>query len=115
LATVPVFILLPKSVAHQWGALLLSLIAGAYVGFAARDGRAGANLIELAGAMAFAAAGLAGLLFNPLLIAGGYVVHGFWDLFHHRHGPYADTPHWYIPFCAVYDWIVGSFLVSWWW
>ncbi|HJU06366.1 MAG TPA: hypothetical protein VJ692_14560 [Nitrospiraceae bacterium] len=58
---------------------------------------------------------LAGLQLNPLLIAGGYVAHGFWDLFHHRHGPYADTPHWYIPFCVVYDWILGAFLLVWWW
>lgn len=114
-ATIPVLIALPKPVAQQWGALLLALIGGAYVGFAARDGRTSATHIELAGALAFAAIGLAGLQFNPLLIAGGYVAHGFWDLFHHRHGPYAQTPHWYIPFCVVYDWILGAFLLVWWW
>lgn len=114
-ATVPVFLALPKPLAQQWGALLLAVIGGAYVGFAARDGRPSANLIELAGALAFAAIGLAGLQSTPLLIAGGYVAHGFWDLFHHRHGPYAHTPHWYIPFCVVYDWIVGGFLLVWWW
>ena len=42
---------------HDWGA---------YVGFAARDGRPSANLIELAGGLAFAGVGLAGLQFNPL-------------------------------------------------
>ena len=114
-ATVPVFIVLSEPLAQQWGALLLALIGGAYVGFAARDGRPSANLVELAGALAFAGVGLAGLQFNPLLIAAGYVGHGFWDLFHHRHGPYADTPHWYIPFCVVYDWILGAFLLIWWW
>jgi hypothetical protein len=114
-ATIPVFIALTKPLAQQWGALLLALIGGAYVGFAARDGRLSANLIELAGAVAFAAVGLAGLQFNPLWIAAGYVAHGFWDLFHHRHGPSAHTPHWYIPFCVVYDWIVGAFLLVWWW
>jgi hypothetical protein len=40
------------------------------------------------------------------------MAHGFWDLFHHRHGPYADTPHWYIPFCVVYDWILGDVLAG---
>ena len=114
-ATVPVFIALPKPSAQQWAALLLALIGGAYGGFAARDGRPSANLIELAGALAFAAIGLAGLQFTPLLIAGGYVAHGFWDLFLHRHGSYAHAPHWYIPFCVVYDWIVGTFLLVWWW
>lgn len=114
-ATIPVFLALPEALAQQWGALLLAMIGGAYVGFAARDGRPGANLIELAGGLAFAGVGLAGLQFNPLLIAAGYVGHGFWDLFHHRHGPYAVTPHWYIPFCVVYDWILGIFLLIWWW
>ena len=114
-ATVPVFIALSNPLAQQWGALVLAMIGGAYVGFAARDGRPSASLIELAGALAFAAVALAGLRFNPLLIAGGYVAHGFWDLFHHRHGPYAHTPHWYIPFCVVYDWILGAFLLVWWW
>ena len=57
-ATVPVFIVLSEPLAQQWGALLLALIGGAYVGFAARDGRPSAILVELAGALAFAASGL---------------------------------------------------------
>jgi hypothetical protein len=114
-ATIPVLLALPQPVAQRWAALLLAVIGSAYVGFAARDGRLSANLIELAGAVAFAAIGLAGLQFNPLLIAGGYVGHGFWDLLHHRHGPYAHTPDWYIPFCVLYDWMVGRFLLVWWW
>ncbi|HET6628175.1 MAG TPA: DUF6010 family protein [Woeseiaceae bacterium] len=114
-ATIPVFILLSEPLARQWGALLLATIGGAYIGFAARDGRSGAKIIELAGALAFGVLGLAGLYFHPLWIAGGYVAHGFWDILHHRHGPYADTPRWYIPFCVVYDWIIGAFLIIWWW
>ncbi|HEU4683959.1 MAG TPA: DUF6010 family protein [Nitrospira sp.] len=114
-ATIVVLLGLSQPLARQWAALLLALIGGAYVGFAARDGRPGANLIELTGALAFAAVGLLGLQFNPLWIAAGYLAHGFWDLLHHRHGSYADTPRWYIPFCVVYDWIVGAFLLVWWW
>ena len=62
--------MLQKSVRPPMGTTSAVADRGAYVCFAARDGRAGANLIELAGAMAFAAIGLAGLLDNPLLIAG---------------------------------------------
>ncbi len=115
LATIPVFLSLPRPAAQQWAALLLALIGGAYVGFAAHDGRPHASHIELAGAMAFAAFGLAGLQYHPLWIALGYMGHGCWDLLHHHHGPYADTPGWYIPFCVVYDWMLGTFLFSWWW
>ena len=114
-ASVPVFLVLSESLARQWAALLLAMIGGAYVGFAARDGRPSANIIELAGGLGFAGVGLAGLYMSPLLIAAGYLAHGLWDLLHHRHGPYADTPQWYIPFCVVYDWLVGMFLLLWWW
>jgi hypothetical protein len=72
-------------------------------------------VIELLGGLGFGLIALAGLSFSPLLIAAGYIAHGLWDLLHHQDGPYADTPHWYIPFCVVYDWIVGTFLLGWWW
>jgi len=102
-------------VAKLWAALLLAMIGGAYIGFAARDGRPNANLIEFLGGLGFGVIALAGIWFSALWIAGGYIAHGFWDLFHHRPGPYADTPKWYIPYCVVYDWIVGAFLIVWWW
>lgn len=114
-ATIPVLILLPEQLAKPWAALLLAMIGGAYVGFAARDGRQSANIIELVGCLGFGMIALVGLSFHALLIGGGYLAHGFWDLFHHRHGPHAATPAWYIPFCVVYDWIVGAFLLVWWW
>ena len=38
-ASLPVFIALSEPLAQQWGALLLGMIGGAYVGFGARDGR----------------------------------------------------------------------------
>jgi len=115
LATIPVFIVLPPPLDKQWAAVLLAIIAGAYVGFAARDGRHSSNIIELLGAIGFGILAVAGLAFSSLLIAGGYVAHGIWDLIHHQHGPLADTPAWYIPFCVVYDIIVGAFLFIWWW
>ena len=42
-ATFPVFIVLSEPLAQQWGALLLAMIGGAYIGFAARDGRPSAT------------------------------------------------------------------------
>jgi hypothetical protein len=112
-ATIPVFIVLPEPIAKVWAALLLAVIGGAYIGFAARDGRPHANLIELLGGLGFGLVALAGLSLNAAWIGGGYIAHGFWDLVHHRPGLHADTPKWYIPFCVVYDWIVGAFLIVW--
>jgi hypothetical protein len=113
-ATIPVFLVLSVPAGQQWAALLLALTGGVYVGFAARDGRLSANIFELIGALAFVGIGLLGLQFNPLLIAAGFVGHGFWDLFHHRHGVHASPPHWFIPLCVLYDWIIAVFLMIHW-
>jgi hypothetical protein len=115
LATIPVFMVLPHPRDEQWAAVLLAIIAGAYIGFAANDGRHSANIIEFLVSIGFGILAIVGLALSPLLIAGGYVAHGIWDLLHHHHGPHADTPAWYIPFCVVYDVIVGAFLFVWWW
>ena len=44
------------------------------------------------------------LTVNPWVIPAAYLAHGVWDAAHHRH---VDTamPRWYIPFCALYDWV----------
>jgi hypothetical protein len=112
--TIGVFAALPEPRGWQFAAVLLAIIAGAYVGFAARDGRHSANLIEGAVCLAFGGLALAGLWVGPLALVAGYVAHGFWDLVHHRHGPQADIPAWWVPFCAVYDWLVGGFLLLRW-
>ena len=90
------------------------MIGGAYVGFAARDGRRGAMTVELVGCLWFGALALAGLALSPLLIAGGLMAHALWDLVHHRHGLHAETPDWYVLYCVLYDVMLGGFLLWWW-
>lgn len=114
-ATMPLFVVLPELRAQQLAAIQLALIAGTYFGFAAHDGRDSANLIESAGGFAFAALAFAGLWISPLFTIAGYLAHGCWDLLHHKHGPQADIPLWWVPFCVVYDWVLGLFLLVWWW
>lgn len=48
-----------------------------------------------------------------MLLPAGYFAHGLWDLAHHRHGPLADILGWWVPYCVIYDWLVGAFLVFW--
>ncbi|MEL6663896.1 MAG: hypothetical protein AAFR33_12940, partial [Pseudomonadota bacterium] len=66
--TLPVHVFVPEPVSVQIAALLMALIAGAYIGFGAADGRIGAFWTEFAGAGLFAGAALAGLLVHPLII-----------------------------------------------
>lgn len=114
LVTILVLLPIPKPQSQQVTALLLAMIAGAYFGFAANDGRQSANLIESVVGLGFGELAFAGLWLEPMLLPVGYFAHGLWDLTHHRHGPLADIPDWWVPYCVIYEWLVGAFLVFWW-
>lgn len=108
---VPLHFLVPSDLSLQIAALLLCVIAGAYIGFAAADGRPGAMVTEFAGAGLFGAAGLAGLNGYPLAIPIAIMAHAGWDWLHHTTFG-ARVPGWYIPFCVVVDLLVGGALLA---
>lgn len=114
LAAILLFWLLPKPQSYQLAAVLLTLIAGVYSGFAFRDGRRIVVLIENTVALGFCLVAVAGLWVDPIFLPAGYFAHGFWDLAHHRRGISTEMPHWFVPFCVVFDWMVGAFLIIWW-
>ena len=104
--------LLPEDVRLPVHAVLLAGIAAIYVGFAIADGRTRFLVIQVAGVAGFGALAVAGLSGHPEWLAGGYVLHGVWDLFHHRSDIPGRQAPWYIPLCLVYDWIVGAYLFA---
>ena len=110
--TIVVALMLPASTALLSLALLLVLIAGVYIGFAVIDGRWFVLLAESVAALAFLF--LAVYVFgsaHPVgLLAGGYFLHGAWDLAHHP-GPMVGERAWYAVGCVVYDWAVGAFIL----
>jgi hypothetical protein len=92
-------------------ALILTLVYGIYVGFALTRGDLGALAIEIG----FVLVGLVliglGLWRSPGWLAVGFALHGGWDLLHHRDRHVLGVrgvPVWYVPACAVYDWIVAA-------
>lgn len=105
----PVHVFLDPIFSYQLAAITLVLIAGVYIGYAFKDGRTHVVLIELSIALLFAAAAWIGLNGLPYVILAALVFHGFWDVLHHS---LIDTqiPRWYIPFCAVVDWIMAASL-----
>lgn len=111
--TLPIHFFLPEDVSVQLAALLMALIAGAYIGFGAADGRAEAFWFEFAGAGLFGGAALAGLLVHPLIIPAAIIAHAGWDWAHHA-GFGAKVPSWYIPFCVWIDVVVGIGLIALW-
>jgi len=114
-ALIPVHVFAPPAHAPRIAAASLAVIAGAYLGFAAVDGRAGALATEFVGALLFGAAAVAGLVWSPFAIPAGLFAHALWDIAHHeptggRIG--AKTPRWYPPFCVVVDVALGAALLA---
>ena len=91
------------------------LNAGVYLGFAFSDGRLSVMLTELFVALAFTAAALAGAMSWPVWIAVALGAHGLWDWAHHRERVPTHMPRWYVPFCAVFDWVYAAGLLGIWW
>jgi hypothetical protein len=105
----PVHLFLAPELSYQLAAITLVLIAGIYIGYAFKDGRVQSILIEFPTALVFSAAAWLGINGYPSFIIVALALHGLWDLMHHN---LIDTeiPRWYIPFCAVVDWIMAASL-----
>lgn len=112
--SLPLHLFLPFDVSVQLAALLLAIIAGAYIGFASADGRMSALVMEFAVASGFGVAALVGLMWQPWVIPVAIIAHGFWDFLHHNDVLGARIPQWYIPFCAWIDLAVGLGLLAIW-
>jgi len=108
----PIHFFLPRDLSVTVSAVILVLIAGVYLGFAALDGRVSAVMTETIGAVIFAAGAVVGLSSWPLAIPIALFAHAGWDMLHHRAGFGAAVPVWYVPFCAVIDIVVGGGLIA---
>ncbi|HEY6553802.1 MAG TPA: DUF6010 family protein [Vicinamibacteria bacterium] len=107
---------LPHQASIAFAAILISLIAGIYFGFAVVNGSGRHQLVEFNVAGLFAVAGLLGLLYWPVLLPIAYLAHAGWDLAHHNRARLSlvAIPRWYVPWCAVIDAIIGAGLLVIW-
>jgi hypothetical protein len=92
-------------------AVVLAVVYAIYIGVALTRGRGPEVAIEVV----FAGVGLTmvglGLWQRPEWLAGGFALHGVWDLLHHRDRHVLGVrgiPVWYVPSCVVYDWIAAA-------
>jgi hypothetical protein len=97
----------------QFGALLLSLTAGAYVGLAvAHEAQPGVGF-DIALAIGFLIVGASTLVWDPrqalTILALAFAAHAVIDVAH-RPGLLPDgiAPRWYLIGCAVYDVYIGA-------
>lgn len=113
IATILLFIVLPRSYTLDIIPLLLTLIASVYLGFAVIDGRQREIIIEVTVALMFIVVALLGMWLSPYLWLVGYIGHGIWDIAHSKKGIQTNVPAWYKPFCMIYDWMIALFLLFW--
>ena len=91
-------------------ALLLSLIAAVYIGFAVADGRPRVIAVESVVTGVFLVFAAAGVTATVWLLVAGYALHGLKDFWQERRRYVANT-RWWPPFCAAVDWLVAAVLI----
>ena len=93
-------------------ATILVAIAFIYVGFSLKDNPLNTILLEVSVALVFYFLAIIGYTRNSLLIAFGILLHGVWDIFHHKGVPIqTDIPGYWPTFCFIVDIIDGLFFL----
>ena len=113
-----VIIPLPDYYLYQFFVVTLGVIAGIYVGFAITNSNWTGVFIEFLGANIFTGIAIYALNENwhgngAVALAGGYFLHGVWDMLHHSNWRILKTPvnSWYPPFCSLYDVIIAIYIL----
>lgn len=115
IATLPLHFLLSDAQSLQFSAVVVAFVGAVYCGFALQRGSLPQIAVEFVVAFGFLGAALLGLWVEPLVIPAAFVAHGAWDALHHQHQRrLVPIPHWYPPFCALYDWIYALGLLAIW-
>lgn len=96
----------------QFAALLLALVAGAYVGFAvAHEEQVGVGM-DIALAVGFLVVAASTLVRDPrqalTILALAFAAHAVLDVAHRPGGLPGIAPRWYLVGCAIYDVYIGA-------
>ena len=96
----------------QFAALLLSLVAGAYVGFAVANETVVGVGLDVALAIGFLVVAAATLVRDPrqalTILALAFAAHAVLDIAHRPGALPEIAPRWYLIGCAVYDVFIGA-------
>jgi hypothetical protein len=96
----------------QFAALLLSMTAGAYIGFAVANEQVVGVGLDIAFAIGFLVVAATTLVRDPrqalTIIALAFAAHAIVDVAHQPGGLPAIAPPWYLTSCAIYDVYIGA-------
>jgi len=92
-------------------ALMITMIAGVYIGFAVADGRTKVIAAESAVVVGFVVASAAAVTVTPWLVVALYLGHGAKDLWQHR-THFVRGTRWWPPFCFAVDVTVAGIVAA---
>jgi hypothetical protein len=93
-------------------ATILVAIAFIYVGYALKGNPISSIILEVGVALGFYFLAIIGYTRNNVLIAYGILLHGVWDIFHHKGLPIqTEIPGYWPAFCFIVDIIDGLFFL----
>jgi len=92
-------------------ALMITMIAAVYVGFAVSDGRTRVIAVECAVVVGFFTAAAVAVTMTPWVLVAIYLAHGGKDLWQHRHHFVRGT-RWWPPFCCAVDVAVAGIIAT---
>jgi len=95
-------------------ALFLALTSCVYGGAVLTPAAAQYSLVELPFVITVFIFSIFGLLFSPLWLAAGYLLHGAWDLGHHFKRVQTPIVKWFPPLCATFDFLI-AIVIIWLW
>src|SRR3954463_10105507 len=91
-------------------ATILCSIAFIYVGFSLKGNPMSSIVLEILVAVVFYLIAVIGYAKNNSLIAYGIVLHGIWDILHHKAAfVKTDIPSYYPIFCCIADLLLGAY------
>jgi hypothetical protein len=98
--------------AKLFAATILVAIAFIYVGFSLKENPLYWVILEVGVALGFYFLAIIGYTRNSLWIALGILLHGLWDIFHHKGLPVqTEIPGYWPTFCFIVDIIDGIYFL----
>jgi hypothetical protein len=92
-------------------ALMITMIAGVYIGFAVADGRPKVIAVESAVVVGFVVTSAVAVTVTPWLVVALYLAHGAKDLWQHR-THFVRGTRWWPPFCFAVDITVAAIVAT---
>jgi len=111
LLTIRLFYVFDSPIPYQLCALFYVYTSCVYFGAALSDSRITWISVEFIMSCLFFWFDFLGLLYSPIWLIVGYILHGIWDMLHHPKIIKTKVINWFPPICATFDFVVALFIL----